>query len=244
MLTWEEMVMGLATHTAAAEADSRTVFSTPRTSWQSTPVSEALAFDDFATDLRHDLAPTSRLEQVVVDRLTLAAWRLHLASLDEIDAARDDDGLPPLAADTLRAERSLETALELLETVRQSGWGRASHAPSKATLTSPDVESDDFDAPNLSNEWPTLPDEHAAVPVVEDDAPFPVRWQERLVFDFNVSETSPVVKGTWVTASHVVSLVVDGWTWSDVLRAHPELTEDDIRICLSYTIEQDNQGEY
>ena len=57
----------------------------------------------------------------------------------------------------------------------------------------------------------------------------PGRWQDRLVFDSNVSETSPVVKGTWVTVGHVVSLIVDGWTWSDILRVHPELTEDDIR---------------
>ena len=79
--------------------------------------------------------------------------------------------------------------------------------------------------------------------MVEDDAPIPVRWQDRLVFDFNVSETSPVVKGTWVTVGHVVSLIVDGWTWSDILRTHPELTEDDIRTCLAYTVEQDNGDE-
>jgi uncharacterized protein (DUF433 family) len=40
--------------------------------------------------------------------------------------------------------------------------------------------------------------------------------------------------------SHVVSLIVDGWTWSNILRTHPELTEEDIRTCLAYTVAEDN----
>lgn len=59
----------------------------------------------------------------------------------------------------------------------------------------------------------------------------------RLVFDPEISESSPIVKGTWITVSHVVSLVVDGWTWADIIRVHPELTEDDIRACLAHQIE-------
>jgi uncharacterized protein (DUF433 family) len=56
----------------------------------------------------------------------------------------------------------------------------------------------------------------------------------RLTWDNNVSDTSPVVQGTWVTADHVVKLIVDGWIWSDILRTHPELEVDDIHECLAY----------
>ncbi len=103
---------------------------------------------------------------------------------------------------------------------------------------------DDFDPAILSNEWAVIPgdlpaDDPDFAPEPDDDAPHEP-WQDRLVFDFNVSETSPVVKGTWVTVGHVVSLIVDGWTWGDILRTHPELTEDDIRICLAYTVAQDD----
>lgn len=62
---------------------------------------------------------------------------------------------------------------------------------------------------------------------------------DRLVFDPNISTSSPVVRGTWVTAGQVVSLIVDNWTWADILRTHPELREDDIRACLAYTLEQE-----
>jgi uncharacterized protein (DUF433 family) len=66
------------------------------------------------------------------------------------------------------------------------------------------------------------------------------RWADHLVFDPEVSEDSPVVKGTWITVGHVVSMIIDGWTWTDILRTHPELTEEDIQACLAYTIDQDD----
>jgi uncharacterized protein (DUF433 family) len=66
----------------------------------------------------------------------------------------------------------------------------------------------------------------------------PGRRQNRLTFDPNVSKDSPVVKGTSVTVSHVVSLIVDGWTYVDIIRTHPNLTEADIRTCIAYNINE------
>jgi uncharacterized protein (DUF433 family) len=66
--------------------------------------------------------------------------------------------------------------------------------------------------------------------------PAPVALSENLEMDPEISETEPVVKGTFVTVSHVISLIVDGWHWSDILRTHPELDEDDIRACLTHTV--------
>jgi hypothetical protein len=121
-----------------------------------------------------------------------------------------------------------------------------------------DHELDDDHLADLSNEWPVVPRGRS----VEDD-PGPdseaesearagdrestlraedllaERWRGRLMFDFSVSADSPVVKGTWVTVAQVVSLIVDGWTWSNILRTHPELTEDDIRVCLAYSVAEE-----
>ena len=212
-------------------------------------------FESFSTTLLRDLAPRSALERVLVDRLILAAWRLHLSSLDQAGLLRDGETLAPLSRDDLRAERSLETALDLLETARAVNhrWGHA--APESSRVDAPSVEADDssmdIDEGPFSNEWPVLPDnrfvpadeESSDAEEVEDEG-VPARWQDRLVFDVNVSDSSPVVKGTWVTVRHIVSMIVDGWFWSDILRTHPELTEDDVRMCLAYTVEQDNTGEY
>ena len=81
------------------------------------------------------------------------------------------------------------------------------------------------------------------VPLYHPDPPEPneffAPWTTRLVLDPQVSETSPVVRGTWVTVAMVIDHIVEGWTWADVLRMHPEITADDIRACLEYTIDQD-----
>ena len=68
------------------------------------------------------------------------------------------------------------------------------------------------------------------------------RWRDRLSWEPTISEVSPVVRGTWITVGQVVSRIVDGWSWADILRAHPELCEDDIRACLSFTVEEDEMG--
>ena len=69
-----------------------------------------------------------------------------------------------------------------------------------------------------------------------------VAWDDHLIVDPDVSATSPVVRGTWVTVGHVVSEIVDGSTWPDILRTHPELTEDDIRACLAYAVNDQIEG--
>jgi uncharacterized protein (DUF433 family) len=190
---------------------------------------------------------------VLVDRVTLAAWRLQGTSSEEKLAARSGEAPAPVSRDDLRAERSLEMALDLLEVARGArrfGWG----SPAKGSERLPDScrqfadSSSALDEASYSNEWPTIPDhdyDEESDPARDStEEENPPRWQDRLVFDSNVSDSSPVVKGTWITVSHVVSLIVDGWSWSDVLRAHPELTEDDIRTCLAYTVDQDSSGEY
>ncbi len=99
--------------------------------------------------------------------------------------------------------------------------------PHAEAPTDPEVEIE-------PNEWPIFPragDEIEPVPAEESP-----HWRDRLVFDFDVSDASPVIKGTWITVGHVISLIVDGETWADILRSHPELTEADIRTCLAYTM--------
>jgi uncharacterized protein (DUF433 family) len=122
-----------------------------------------------------------------------------------------------------------------------------------------DHELDDIHLADLSNEWPVVPRGRA---VEDDPGPAEVeveaeagigdrastrhaedglaeRWQGRLMFEPSVSEDSPVIRGTWVTVAQIVSLVVDGWTWSHILRTHPELTEEDIRVCLAYAVAEE-----
>ena len=235
----------MAYTTRNVDRDTVAVLPRPQAHAQARPGRSAplgVDFETFASDLRRALSGVSPLDRVIADRLILAAWRLQLASAAEFESACLGDDLPPPSAESFEAERRLGHALELLEASRASRLGRDDRPAPELTPAVEDVpafDDDDLGAADFSNEWPTLPDEPFELEEADDSTVAP-RWQDRLVFDFDVSDASPVVKGTWVTVGHVVSLIVDGWSWSDVLRTHPELTEDDVRTCLAYTIDQDN----
>lgn len=67
----------------------------------------------------------------------------------------------------------------------------------------------------------------------------PIEWTDYLVFDMKVSDFSPIVKGTKITSTEVVSRIIDGQSWKDVLKIRPELGKNDIRACLHYSIEEE-----
>jgi uncharacterized protein (DUF433 family) len=227
-------------------------------------------FHELAAAIRAELAPEGMLESLLVDRAVLASWALHLANRAEsaaIDKAARRRGtsstrpargqaVAELRREGLEAQQALEKATTLLQTLRdrrQARWGHpiCSNAPASGAERGADRRPSDFDVDSdQGDDFPIisrgrfvdadqddegLTDDPSSSADVDNES-----WQARLIYDFNVSETSPVVKGTWVTVSHVVSLIVDGWTWGDILRTHPELTEEDIRVCLAYTIAQDN----
>lgn len=181
--------------------------------------------DDFSKALlalKAELAPVGLVESLLVDRVLLAVSRLRSLI----------NGFDPMGDDLARAEQSIDQALEALNAsraARSAGWGHATPTSSKVG-----------DLSNLAPLPMASGPIHAEAPAATSPAPddeFP--WRERLIFDENVSDESPVVRGTWVTAGQVVSLIVDGANWDDILRNYPELTRRDIRACLAYTVEQD-----
>jgi len=219
-----------------AKAPSPREFDTnPRSRRTNRSLRAAADFAAFADDLRRDLNPRGPLERLMADHVVQSAWRLR-TTLDR-QAARpassDDQAAPkrpaPSAAD--RAARSVRDAIVSLDFIR----GRTPARPSR-----PDIH--DGIEPN---EWPIVPDPSIlilpmeVVPEPEDDDR-PEAWRDRLVFDYEVSDNSPIVRGTWITVGHVVSEIVDGSSWADILRTHPELSEEDIRACLAYTVAEES----
>ncbi len=195
-------------------------------------------FAAFAEGVHRDLNPRGPLQSLVADHVAQAAWKLKANLEDHLDP---EAGTKPTrsrdrATESDRASRSIREALESLDHLK----ALARQAVAEPILDSP--VASDFDADLFSNEWPIVPDSgldeiEASAESVEPEA---TTWHYRLVYDFNVSEISPVVKGTWVTVGHVVSLIVDGWTWSDILRSYPELTEEDVRTCVAYAMAEES----
>lgn len=211
----------------------------PRSNSRSCPTDRSMKAAEFAVfsdDVRRELDPRGPFEDLLADHVSQSAWRLK-SILDRQAARRcgsspdGDDVLPknPGVSHADRAAKSLRDALDSFDFLR------ARRSP-VAIFNSPQVC--EFEG----NEWPILPNNGLEefsddLETMEQETP---NWLDRLVFDFEVSDISPVVKGTWITVSHVVSLIVDGWTWADILRSHPELTEDDIRTCVSYAMAEEN----
>ncbi len=56
----------------------------------------------------------------------------------------------------------------------------------------------------------------------------------RIVLDPEVMLGKPIVRGTRITVEHVVGLMAEGWTETQLLENHPQLTRADIQACLAY----------
>ncbi|HEV3167665.1 MAG TPA: DUF433 domain-containing protein [Isosphaeraceae bacterium] len=208
----------------------------------------------FAKEMREDLAPTGALENFLAERVILTAWRLKLAQEDL--GVEPDDSDKKLERIESRAERAMYKALAVLEKARspkQRRWGKA--APDAAgttsrtragssrdeTKTAAGTAKDDRPTASASDTW--VSGKAKSPQTAPDGTPastLPPAWRDRLVNDPTVSQESPVVKGTKLTVRQVVSLIVDGQSWDQILKDHPELSEDDVRACLAYAVEEEN----
>lgn len=196
----------------------------PRNRGQRGRTRRVAGFDAFAAELRREIDAQGMLETLLADVVVRAAWD-----------AKHDRG----------QEMAFLKAVETLVHVRRRRTIRTSSrvaisAPEPEPMSDPErsarLEIAPFHVEGLDDDESTL-----CEPMTREEAPAEIdtRWRDRLVIDPEISDVSPVIRGTWISVSHVVALVVDGWSWADVLRAHPELIEDDVRACLAWTVEQE-----
>jgi uncharacterized protein (DUF433 family) len=69
---------------------------------------------------------------------------------------------------------------------------------------------------------------------VPDDLPRAELWADRLVFDSSVRPGERIVKGTNLAAEALVAELELGRTDEEMLRAHPELTREDLDALRVY----------
>ena len=191
---------------------------------------ESPEFAGFAEVVLLELAPVGELESIAVGLVARAAFK---------------------PADAGPLVQALD-ALAKIRALKSTTWGRPTPTPTPTVSEVPAPPFEPLDDPERDrrvapyhveglddfNVDTDNDNDNDNDPV--DHEPIDGRWRSRLQFDPEVSETAPVVRGTWVTTSQVVSRVVDGWTWAEILRSYPELIEDDIRACLAYAVEQED----
>jgi uncharacterized protein (DUF433 family) len=192
----------------------------------------------FLESVRRELAPSGLIQGLLADLVAQAAWRLSRA-------VEHETGLSE------HAEEQFVRTLDSFERLRRrSGheWGVSRTRRAMASDCEPGPACDvRRDPESTENEPPCLVEglgcdfggetpSQLAQPHSAPAAP----WSARLAFDAAISSRSPVIRGTKITARRIVSLVVDGLTWADILRTYPELSEEDIRAALAYTVEQED----
>ena len=69
-------------------------------------------------------------------------------------------------------------------------------------------------------------------------------WRTRIVVDAAIHHGDPCIKGTRVPVSVIVGSIADGDSIPDVLRAHPQLAEEDVRAALHFAAEAVSRADF
>jgi len=56
----------------------------------------------------------------------------------------------------------------------------------------------------------------------------------RIVIDPRICHGKPVIKGTRIMVSNILSLLAGGYSLREILDYYPELTEEDVRAAIEY----------
>jgi uncharacterized protein (DUF433 family) len=77
---------------------------------------------------------------------------------------------------------------------------------------------------------------HVAVSRIfeEIDEEIDAAWDQRIERDPDILFGKPVIKGTRLAVDFIIDLLSWGWSESDIIENYPELTQAEIRACLSY----------
>ena len=59
-------------------------------------------------------------------------------------------------------------------------------------------------------------------------------WEDRIIVDPKILVGKPVIKETRLAVDFILDLLVQGWSYDEILRNYPGLTAEDIKACLAY----------
>lgn len=67
-------------------------------------------------------------------------------------------------------------------------------------------------------------------------------WQNYIVSDKEVLLGKPTIKGTRISVEHLVGLLAQGWTESEILENFPRLTKKSLQAVFAYIQDCINDG--
>ena len=61
-----------------------------------------------------------------------------------------------------------------------------------------------------------------------------MNWQDVIVTDKEILLGKPTIKGTRIAVEHIVSLLAQGWTETQILENYPRLTHESLQAVFAY----------
>lgn len=61
-----------------------------------------------------------------------------------------------------------------------------------------------------------------------------MNWKEHIVSDKEVLLGKPTIKGTRLSVEHIIGLLAQGWTESQLLESYPRLTKESLQAIFAY----------
>ena len=59
-------------------------------------------------------------------------------------------------------------------------------------------------------------------------------WEKRIIVDPQILVGKSVIKGTRLAVDFILDLLMQGWSYDQIIRHYPGLTATDILACLAY----------
>ena len=56
-----------------------------------------------------------------------------------------------------------------------------------------------------------------------------MNWQEYIVADNDILLGKPTIKGTRISVEHIIGLLAQGWSESQIIESYPRLTPDSLK---------------
>jgi uncharacterized protein (DUF433 family) len=69
-----------------------------------------------------------------------------------------------------------------------------------------------------------------------------MNWKDYIVSDKEILLGKPTIKGTRISVEHIVSLLAQGWSESQILENYPRVTKESLQAVFSYIQECIHDG--
>ena len=61
-----------------------------------------------------------------------------------------------------------------------------------------------------------------------------MNWQDHIISDKDILLGKPAIKNTRISVEHIIGLLAQGWTETEILENYPRLTKESLQAVFAY----------